>query len=145
MKFLSMTMVFLMSLPLFAEQDYGKAEYKAEVVKLATLMKEFSQYDGKTVVTEGKVYEVCTKEGCWMKLQDGTAKVRVLMKEHGFTVPKEIKGKTVKLEGVLEQKEMPPQVIKHYLKDEGKSQAEIDKVTAPQKMFQFIATGVRTT
>lgn len=145
MKLLSLIVCTLMSWPVFAEQNYGKGEFKTEPVKLATLMKDFNQYGNKTVVTEGKVYEVCTQEGCWLKLQDGDAKVRVLMKKHGFTVPKEIKGKMVKIEGQIEQKEMPVQVIKHYMKDEGKPQSEIDKVTTPQKMFQFVAEGVKAT
>lgn len=143
MKFLICSALLLFSLSTFAETNYGKGEYSTEPVKLSTLMKDYSQYQGKKVVTTGTVYEVCTMEGCWLKLQDGDARVRVVMKEHGFTVPKEIKGKTIKLEGVMEQKEMPAKVIQHYMKDEGKPQKEIDKVTSPQKMFQFIADGVR--
>ncbi len=42
----------------------------------------------------------------------------------------------------MENKELPVKVVKHYLKDEGRPQAEIDKVTQPQKTFEFVANGV---
>jgi hypothetical protein len=126
-----------------ADQTYGKATYQAASIKIADLMKDFSKYKGKKVVTEGEVYEVCTMEGCWLKLQDGDAKVRVVMNNHGFTVPKDIKGKRVKIEGVMEQKIMPAAMVRHYMKDEGRSEKEISAVKEPQKAFEFIADGVK--
>jgi hypothetical protein len=144
--------LLMLSSPAFAEdgkaaikpgQAYGKGVFQTAPVKLAELMKDFPKFKGQKVVTQGEVYEVCTMEGCWLKVQDGDSRVRVVMLEHGFTVPKEIKGKTVQLEGIMEQKEMPAAMIRHYMKDEGKSQKEIDAVKTPQMAFQFIATGVK--
>ena len=80
--------------------------------------------------------------GCWFELSEGQQVVRITMKDYGFTVPKDIINKKVKVVGVMENKELPVKVVKHYMKDEGRPQAEIDKVTQPQKTFEFVANGV---
>ena len=64
------------------------------------------------------------------------------MKDYGFTVPKELQNKKVRVTGVMEQKELPVKVVRHYMKDEGRPDDEIKKVNAPQKVFQFVAEGI---
>lgn len=126
-----------------ANMTYGQGEFSTTPVKLATLVKDFDQYKDKKVVVVAQVKEVCAKEGCWMKIQDASTSVRAIMKDHGFKVPPDLKDKTVLAEGTLVQKELPVNAVKHYLKDEGKPQSEIDKVKAPQKVFQFVADAVK--
>ncbi len=127
----------------WAAQIFGTGEFTQAPLKLGDVVKNFEQYKDKKVVLSTEVKEVCAKEGCWMKIEDQKTVVRVMMKNHGFKVPTDIKNKTVLVEGVLVQKELPINAVKHFLKDEGKSEAEINKVTGPQKVFQFVADGVK--
>ena len=50
----------------------------------------------------GELTEVCQKAGCWMVLKEGEVTARILMKDHGFTVPMDVKGKSAIVEGTLE-------------------------------------------
>jgi uncharacterized protein YdeI (BOF family) len=139
--------VLLMQLTGFsavAAETFGTGDFSTPPVKLATLLQDFEQYKDKKVVISGEVKDVCKEEGCWLKIEDQKISVRTVMKNHGFKVPAAIKHKTVLVAGMLVQKELPASVVKHYLRDEGKSEAEINKVDKPQKVFQFIADAVQT-
>ena len=97
-------------------------------------------YAGKIA---GKVTEVCQEKGCWMKLErENGETLMVKFKDYGFFMPKDIEGKEVVLEGEAIVKEVSVKQQKHYAKDAGKSQEEIDKIKAPKKETQFIAKGV---
>lgn len=123
---------------------YGKMDGKIPTppVSLSEAIKDFSQNQGKEILVTGTVKKVCQMSGCWFELADNKQSLRITMKDYGFTVPKDILNKPAKVVGVLEQKELPAKVVRHYMKDEGKSQQEIDKVTQTQKVFEFVATGV---
>lgn len=145
MKLLIVTLVsaFLFADPKAGTKTFGKMDpATAPQAKLAEVTKNFDKFKGQNVAILGNVKKVCEMSGCWFEMADGKDAVRITMKDYGFTVPKEIVNKQVKVVGVMEQKELPVKVVKHYMKDEGKSQAEIDKVTQPQKVFEFVANGV---
>lgn len=122
---------------------YGASDFAAPTVKLAQVLKEFETYKNQPITVEGKVQQVCEEKGCWIKIEDQNITVRAIMKGHAFSVPKELKNKKVKIAGIMEQKELPANVVRHYLKDEGRPSEEIKKVTAPQKVFQFVVDGVQ--
>ncbi len=124
-------------------KTYGSSDFAAPSVKLAQVLKDFETYRNQTISVEGKVQQVCQEQGCWVKLEDQNITVRAIMKGHSFKVPKELKDKRVKLTGVMEQKELPVKVVRHYMKDEGRPADEIQKVTSPQKVFQFVVDGVQ--
>ena len=144
MKNLIFVMILSSASLLFAQnKTYGKMDpATAPNLKMADVLKTYEKYKGQPVAMTGSVKKVCEMSGCWFEMADGKDSVRITMKDYGFTVPKEILSKSVKVVGVMEQKELPAKVIKHYLKDEGRPQAEIDKVKQPQKVFEFVATGV---
>jgi hypothetical protein len=126
-----------------ADQTFGKMEPQgATVATLTEVTGNFEKFKGQNVVLTGTVKKVCQMSGCWFELSEGQQVVRITMKDYGFTVPKDILNKKVKVVGLMEHKELPVKVVKHYLKDEGRPQAEIDKVTQPQKTFEFVANGV---
>jgi Domain of unknown function (DUF4920) len=140
---LSLVSAFLFADPKAGAKTFGKMDpATAPQAKLSEVTQNFAKYKGQTVSILGSVKKVCEMSGCWFEMADGKEAVRITMKDYGFTVPKDIVNKPVKVVGVMEQKELPVKVVKHYMKDEGKSQAEIDKVTQPQKVFEFVANGV---
>ena len=123
--------------------QYGSAIPDQPLIAMEALQKDFSKYQGKSVVTEGKVVKVCQKKGCWMSLQNPAGDIRVTFKNYGFFVSPDLIDKSVRLVGELEQKEISESDAKHYLEDENAPKAEVDKIKGPQITWQFVASGVK--
>jgi len=122
---------------------YGEVKDKGEMVsidKLESSLKE-NKYNGKVT---GKVVEVCQAMGCWVKLQktDGST-ILVKAKDHGFTMPKDIVGKNVIVEGEANATEISEKMRKHYAQDAGKSKDEIEKIKGSSKELTISANGVK--
>jgi hypothetical protein len=81
------------------------------------------------VQVSGEVESVCQKKGCWLVVKDGEAQARILMKDHSFTVPMDIKGKPVIVEGTLETRTFNEAQTKHLAKDAGKDPATVSGET----------------
>lgn len=98
-------------------------------------------FEGKV---QGKVKEVCKAMGCWVRLEkaDGTT-LMVKAKDHAFTVPQELIGKTVVIEGSASVKEVSEDKRKHFAEDAGKSKEEIKKIKGSEKEVQFIAKSIQ--
>ena len=110
------------------------------VTKLAAKMGEAETLETKI---SGKVLEVCTSKGCWLKLENANGETtRVTFKDYGFFMPKDIVGKTVVLEGISKKETTSVDELKHYAEDAKKSKEEIAKITEPKKEIKFEAKGV---
>lgn len=97
----------------------------------------------KTGKVTGTVTKVCQSKGCWFNLDLGGEKfVRIITKDHSFSIPKDASGKTAIAQGVLKTKTTDVERLKHLAKDEGKSEEEIAKITEPKVEYEFEATGV---
>lgn len=116
----------------------GEGELVSADLLPSRIQKE--KYAGKIT---GKVVEVCQEKGCWMKLQktDGEH-LMVKFKDYKFFMPKDIVGKDVVLEGQAVIKQVPVKQLKHYAKDAGKSDEDIEKIKESKREIQFIAAGV---
>ncbi len=116
----------------------GEGELVSPDLLPSRIQKE--KYVGKIT---GKVVEVCQEKGCWMKLQktDGEH-LMVKFKDYKFFMPKDIVGKDVVLEGQAVVKQVPVEQLKHYAKDAGKSEEDIEKIKESKREIQFIAAGV---
>jgi hypothetical protein len=119
----------------------GAIEVDALEEKLAT--PTTTTFTGKV---KGTVVSVCEKKGCWMKLQqtDGEG-IMIRFKDYKFFMPLNITGKDVVLEGVAKVTITSIEDLKHYAEDAGKTKEEIEKITAPKKEIEIIATGVLVT
>ena len=80
------------------------------------------------VKVAGVVEAVCQKKGCWMVLKDqeGTQSARVLMKDHGFAVPMDSRGKSAIVEGTLTSRTFTEAQVKHLEKDAGKDPEAVE-------------------
>lgn len=112
-----------------------------------TEMKE--KYDNLTlgdtihVKFKSKTKKVCQKKGCWMTVDLGEEKESfVRFKDYEFFVPMNAEDRDVITEGKAYLEEIPVDELKHYAKDAGKSQEEIDQITEPKRTLRFEATGV---
>jgi hypothetical protein len=134
----SLNQVSAQEMSYFGEKITEKGAIDAS--KLSDKMKGKTTLDTKIT---GTIMEVCKKKGCWMTLDIGNnQKMRVTFKDYAFFVPKDISGKTVVIEGVVQKEVTDVAALKHYAEDAGKSKEEIEKIDKPKEELTFEARGV---
>ena len=135
--------------PEVAKVDYavfGDSISAEGALSNAEMMEKFkSLKEGDTLEVKFKsgINEVCQKKGCWMTLDladDQEAFVK--FKDYGFFVPKNAQDKDVIVNGKAFVSVESVDVLKHYAKDAGKSQAAIDSIVEPKVTYSFMANGV---
>ena len=135
--------------PEIAKVDYavfGDSISSEGALSNAEMMEKFkSLKEGDTLEVKFKsgINEVCQKKGCWMTLdlaEDKEAFVK--FKDYGFFVPKNAQDKDVIVNGKAFVSVESVDVLKHYAKDAGKSQAAIDSIVEPKVTYSFMANGV---
>lgn len=140
----------LLAVPAFAQNSvpeteghtYGGAVSDAVApVHISTAIEQ--ELVNKPIVVTAEVVDVCSAKGCWLSLKDGNSEVRVTFKDYGFFVPSSLKGRTVKVQGVLREEVISEADRKHYAEDAGASDEEISAITGDAKEFTFEATGVK--
>jgi hypothetical protein len=132
--------------PAAAASNHFGAEFTVAddaVVSAEALLADPESFEG-TIRVEGRVADVCQQAGCWMVIAHEDQVMRVLMKDHGFSVAKDGKDQTCQVEGVVQVTEVDSKTVEHL---EGESEnpdvmPEKGKA-AGDKLFQFEATGVR--
>lgn len=134
-----LSLVFMSFTAVAETKKFGGEVAKTPATSLAAITSNFGQYEGKTVVVEAVPQKVCEKKGCWMTISDGKQEIRTVFKNYGFFVPKEVVGKKVKMQGVMEKKMISAAKLRHFMKDGGAPQSEIDKVKEGQVQYQFTA------
>jgi hypothetical protein len=115
----------------------------------------------KDIVVGGELASVCQMKGCWVTLRtkgdlkktsscDETAlsskaqqEMRVMFKGHSFSVPKDLTG-DVLVKGTVEKKKLSKYQVKHFLKDLGCPQEQIEAIKNPIYKYQMKATGLKT-
>lgn len=113
-------------------ETFGKPLTGMEATDLAPILA--SPEDGARVCVEGTVAAVCHNRGCWLELQQGEASVHVTFEGYSFFVPKDSKGRRVRLEGSVKVADPDPERVEH-LQSEGASDAAARRVS-------IVATGV---
>ena len=119
-----------------ADGHFGAPFTKTDAVPLA---KAIEGESAEGVLVSGEVEAVCQKKGCWMVVKDGDVSARVLMKDHGFSVPMDSRGKKVQVEGTLTSREFTEEQVKHLEKDGG---GDPDAVSGTRKEHVLTASGV---
>lgn len=105
---------------------YGSAFALKDTKPLAQVLASGKETLPKDAVqVSGTIDSVCQKAGCWLVVKDGEAQARVLMKDHAFTVPTDVKGKPVVIEGTLESRTFNEKQVKHIEKDAGGDPAAV--------------------
>jgi hypothetical protein len=128
-----------------AYASFGEEIDDRDVLTSSEMMIKYNEMkagDTLMVKTTGKIQEVCSKKGCWMKLDMGDDQVvRVTFKDYGFFMPLNADGEVI-IHGNAYVSETSVDDLKHYAEDAGKSQEEIDAITSPERTFAFVADGV---
>jgi hypothetical protein len=112
-----------------------------KVVPLTQILEKPQAYTGDAVVVEGMVEASCQNKGCWMQVvpEAGKSGMRVTFKDYGFFVPKDSKGMTAKMEGLVSVKTLSKDEADH-LSGEGAKLNRNEDGTATE--VSFVATGV---
>ena len=121
---------------------FGNKVERKGAVTADELEKTVTDEKESQVKVQGKVTDVCTMEGCWLKMETSSGKIMVKMKDHSFLVPVDINGKTIVVDGTAKLKLTPVSELQHYAEDAGKSKQEIAKITEPKKEITINANGI---
>lgn len=124
--------------PYYASWNHYGTDFQLQPTPLSKL--DFDK--AGPVFTTGTILEVCPKKGCWFTFTEGGVEVRVKFKDYGFFVPRNAQGHNVILEGWGNKAIMPVADAKHMAEEAGKSQAEIDAITADVEIYEIEATAV---
>lgn len=112
-------------------------------VEMLEKYKTLKEGDTLEIKFKSQINEICQKKGCWMTLDlADTKQAFVKFKDYGFFVPKNAQDKEVIVDGKAFVSIESVDVLKHYAKDAGKSQAAIDSIIAPKVTYSFVAKGV---
>lgn len=140
----SVLAVFVAASAAFAGESkhYGEPFGEASTVVLADALAKPEDYKDKAVRMEGTITDVCQAQGCWLVLTDGTLTMRVHMKGHAFAVPKDISGRKVVVEGMVEVKIVPEAMARH-LAEESKTGPDPSTIKGDQTVVRMMASGVK--
>lgn len=125
---------------------YGAAAVSAQdAVPVEAVLAEPAPYLRRTVKVAGTVTEVCQTKGCWLTLDggaDGDVRIFVAKTDSGeyrFTVPKDISGRHVVVEGWLEAKTLDVETQRHLAEEGGEAAPEDIQ---PRRELQLTADAV---
>ena len=101
-------------------KKYGKALTLKSVTKISTILEKPEKYNGKKVLVEGTIVDVCKKRGCWIEIASDKEfeSLRFKVEDGVMTFPIDAKGKKVRAEGkfsmeVVSKEELIEQGKKH--------------------------------
>ena len=122
---------------------YGTNVSGDNVVAFADLLADPEKYTDQDLVIEGRVTEVCQKKACWMVLAHEEKTMRVMMKDHAFSVDFEGAGKDCRVQGTVIGKEVDPELVEHLESETvNKDQMPEAGKEAGSILYQIEASGV---
>lgn len=126
--------------------SFGSRIAADKALTAADMMKKYAAMKkGDTIAVKFKsrIKDVCKKKGCWMSMELPNQKESfVRFKDYGFFVPMNADNSDAIVSGRAFLDVITVDELKHYAKDGGKSQQEIDKITSPKITYAFQADGV---
>ncbi|MDR2221373.1 MAG: DUF4920 domain-containing protein [Flavobacteriaceae bacterium] len=110
---------------------------------MLTKFKNLQEGDTLNVKFASTIVEVCQKKGCWMNVDLGNdEQTFVKFKDYEFFAPMDAKDHKVILDGKAFISVVSIDDLKHYAKDAGKSDFEIEQITEPEVTYSFVANGI---
>ncbi len=111
---------------------------EGEVLRLATVLADGTQFLGRSIKLTARVSQVCQMKGCFFIATDGDYTARVSFRDYSFFVPSDISGRDVTLMGQLMTREVSVEQAEHYNADMNDSGA-----LQPGQQYEIVATSVR--
>ncbi|WP_309641350.1 DUF4920 domain-containing protein [Flavobacterium sp.] len=126
--------------------SFGKKISKDSVMSKEELFAKYAGLnEGDTINIKfaSRIDDVCQKKGCWMNVDlVNDEKVFVKFKDYGFFMPLNSKNEQTIVNGKAFLSVESVAELKHYAKDAGKPQVEIDSIKTPVTTYGFLADGV---
>ena len=125
---------------------YGKKVTVTEVTPIADILANPKKYEGKQVLVEGKVGDVCKKMGCWMMLTgEGEGEtIRVKVKDGEMVFPQDARGRMARAQGVVSVRTMTREQLitqgEHMAQEQGIT-FDPATVTGPKEVVQINGEG----
>ena len=115
-----------------APKQYGKELTIKKATPIADILAHPEKFKGKRVLVEGKVIDVCSKMGCWIKIDAGEGIDPITFKvDDGVIVfPSEAKGKMARAEGVVDVRTMTQEELIAQAKHEAEANEKLDEFDA---------------
>jgi hypothetical protein len=138
--------VFIGVTALAAPKEYGKKITLKEKTKISDILADPEQFNGKKVLVEGTVVDVCSNRGCWIKLASDKEfeSIRFKVDDGVIVFPMDAKGKTAVAEGVVSvrtySKEELIKQAEEHAKEEGK-EFDPSTITGPKTVVQIKGEG----
>lgn len=117
-------------------------------VDVADVLAAPAAYSGRDLALRGTVSEVCRERGCWMRITDESGSdpgvfVKFTCPIEGRLIPEDAVGKPVIVHGQVVVEEMSEGEARHYARDAGRPQAEIDAIVGPQTTVRVMSPTAR--
>lgn len=126
---------------------YGKGANMKLLTPVSKVLKTPDLFKDKDVTISGRIVDVCTHRGCWMKLSSDKKyqTLRIKVKDGDMVFPLTAKGRmafaTGKLKGSKLSKEKAIKYLS-YLAKESKESFDPKSVKGPMTIYQLIPHGV---
>jgi hypothetical protein len=84
-------------------KHFGAAVTLSAATPISAIIKDPASYNGKRVMVEGSVVEVCEERGCWIRIASDKEfeSIRFQVQDGVITFPLSLKGQVVQAEGVV--------------------------------------------
>lgn len=112
------------------------------IVAAADLLADPAPRLGQSVVVDGRIADVCQTAGCWMVLTDGDKLMRIRMKDHAFSVPKDTGGKPTRVFGTVVRKDIHPKMVEHFRSESTRPEAMPETQAGTTATYELIADAV---
>ena len=137
MRALVIALLFAFSGTAYAEdtEKYGADLPAGPVVPVSTAVRDLDAHAGTAQKFSGRITDVCQKKGCWVMLESEGQAVRVLLGDHDFYIPKDVRGPAV-VYGVLSRQLLSKEAAAHTAAETTSGQA------VPEYEYRIVAQGV---
>lgn len=125
---------------------YGQPLTLNETTNISDILNNPDTYDGKRVLVEGQITDVCEMMGCWIMIQgdDPAMSMRFKVEDGVIEFPMEVKGKKARAEGIVSVKMLTveEQITQgqHHAEETGATFDETT-ITGPKKQIQLNGEG----
>lgn len=122
-------------------EKYGKEITLKDKTPISSILTSPEKFDGKTVLVEGKILNVCQNMGCWIEVAGENEGEKIMVKvEDGVIVfPKDSKGKIALVEGVVA--EVQPTTEENHMEDKEHKHEGDDPCNAKTKTYRINGLG----
>ncbi len=131
-----------------SKKKFGKEITLKEMTKISSIVANPEKFDGKRVLVQGPIVDVCKERGCWIKI--GSDKefesIRFKVEDGVIIFPLDIKGKNTVAEGIVSVKNYSVEELiksgEEHAKKEGTT-FDASSVKEPKIVLQIKGEGAR--